>query len=602
MSKPQATPNAVPASLVATDPSAPVADWNIPHWGALAIITAFALPLFLELLGHGQAKAMMELFNLVPIREAYRDGHWLIPTLGGAPRLQKPPLPVWIPAVLAVLFHSDNLWVVRLPSVLLGLATCWATYGIGCITSRDRRLGLFAAIALASMVVFIRQARMASYDIYGTAFTTLGFLGLLAAAEYPRRWWIWSGLGGVALGLSVLSKGPVPPMYVLAPFGFWLLWKHRKNRRCWLGILLALVVSIAVFTPWLLAVAVRYHAQYGGSAWQIWVRQFRRYVTVLPDTRWYYLAMIAWVFPWTPPLIAGLALPFLPTQSNPPPTAQERRSRWMFWMILVVGLILLTIPAQKKQRYALQNFPFAALLIAAVWQEFVRLKKNLRLEAPAKVLLAAQSIMFVGAGVLILVLIPIVMLAHHPSLNHVGHWTAMQAASLLQPGLAALTPIGWGLVALVIIGLGVLLWRWEFSRHWDRSFWVYAVAGWLFMLAMNWAYMDGQGYQVSRYRAETRQMISAVHGRKIYTLKGDEMWLGVLYYANEILPLKTPHELVAIAEHNKDPIYVLTRDAGVFQQQIRNIAKQTRRHIRIIDRINDGHYIQSLFQLSYKIR
>ena len=272
----------------------------------------------------------------------------------------------------------------------------------------------------------------------------------------------------------------------------------------------------------------------------------------------------------------------------------------MFWIVLVVGLILLTIPAQKKQRYALQNFPFAALLIAAVWQEFVRLKKNLTLEAPAQVLLAAQSIMFAGAGVLILILIPIVMFAHHPSSNYVGHWTALQAASLLKPGLAALTPLGWVIIAAAMIGLGILLWRWEFSRRFDRSFWVYAAAGWLFMLAMNWAYMDGRGYQVSRYRAETRQMISAVHGRKIYTLMGDEMWLGVLYYANEIMPLKTPPELVTIAGHTQGPLYILTRDEGVFRQQVHSIAQQTHRHIQIIDRINDGHYIQTLFQLSYK--
>jgi|GEM_PF-2518133 len=577
--------------------AAPIADWNIPHWGALAIITAFALPLFLELLGHGQAKAMMELFNLVPIREAYRDGHWLIPTLGGMPRLEKPPLPVWIPAALAMVFHSDNLWVVRVPSVVLGLATCWATYGIGCVCSRDRRLGLFAAIALAGMVVFIRQARMASYDIYGTAFTTLGFLGLLAAAEYPKRWWVWSGLGGVALGLAVLSKGPIPPMYVLVPFGFWLLWEHRRNGRCWLGILLALIVSIAVFSPWLLAVAIRYHSEYGGSAWHIWTRQFRRYVTVLPDTRWYYLAMIAWVFPWTPPLIAGLALPFLPAQSNPAPTAQERRTRWMFWIVLVVGLILLTIPAQKKQRYALQNFPFAALVIAAVWQEFVRLKKELELEAPAKFLLAAQSVMFVGAGVLVLILIPVVILAQHPSPNFIGHWTAMQAASLLKPGLAALTPVGWGLIAILVIACGVMLWRWEFRRRFDRAFWIYALAGWVFMMAMNWAYMDGKGYQVSRYRTETRQMMSVVHGRSVYTLMGDRMWLGVLYYADKILPMKTPAQLVTIAEHSRHRVYILTRDEGVFAQQVNAIAQQTHRKIRIIDRINDGHFIQTLFEL-----
>ncbi len=590
--------NLSPGSTAAGGPSAPVADCHIAHWGALAIITAFALPLFLELLGHGQATAMMELFNLVPIREAYRDGHWLIPTLGGMPRLQKPPLPVWIPAALAMLFHSDNLWVVRLPSVILGLATCWATYGIGCMTSRDRRLGLFAAIALAGMVVFIRQARMASYDIYGTAFTTLGFLGLLAAAEYPRRWWVWSGLGGVALGLAVLSKGPVPPMYVLLPFGFWLLWAHRGNSRCWWGILLALIVSILVFAPWLVAVAIRYHAQYGGSAWHIWTRQFRRYVTVLPDTRWYYLAMIAWVFPWPPPLIAGVALPFLPAQSNPPPTAQERRGRWMFWIVLVVGLMLLTIPAQKKQRYALQNFPFAALLIAAVWQEFVRLKKDMELEPPAKILLAAQSIMFVGAGVLILILVPIVMAAHHPSPNFVGHWTAMQAASLLKPALATLTPLGWAGVAVAVVALGIVLWRWEFNRRFDRAFWVYAATGWLFMLAMNWAYMDGRGYQVSRYRHATVQMMSVVHGRRVYTLMGDQMWLGVLYYAHAILPMKTPAQLISIARHSVGPVYVLTMDSGVFQRQVHRIARQTGRSIRIIDRINDGHYIQTLFELT----
>ncbi len=64
---------------------------------------------------------MMELFNLVPIREAECDGHWLVPTLNEVPRLEKPPIPVWLPGALGAIFGSDNLWVVRLPSVLMGL-------------------------------------------------------------------------------------------------------------------------------------------------------------------------------------------------------------------------------------------------------------------------------------------------------------------------------------------------------------------------------------------------------------------------------------------------------------------------------------------------
>lgn len=173
----------------------------------------------------------------------------------------------------------------------------------------------------------------------------------------------------------------------------------------------------------------------------------------------------------------------------------------------------------------------------------------------------------------------------------------MQAASLLKPGLAALTPEGWGLIGIVVIACGVMLWRWEFKRRFDRAFWIYAFAGWVFMMAMNWAYMDGNGYQVSRYRTETRQMMSVVHGRTVYTLMGDRMWLGVLYYADKILPMKTPAELLTIAEHSRHRVYILTRDEGVFAQQVNAIAQQTHRKIRIIDRINDGHFIQTLFEL-----
>ncbi len=567
------------------------------------MIALYALPLFLICLGTGAARDMMELFNLIPVREAFRDGHWLIPTLGGLPRLVKPPLPVWIPAGLAALFHSDNLWILRAPSALLGLATCWGTYAIGCVTSRDRRLGLFAALALASMVVFIRQSRLASYDIYATAFTTLGLLALLVAAERPQWWWLWSSAAGVALGLSVLSKGPVPPMYVLLPYGIWLLRYHVRQVRVWWGLGLALVVSVAVFLPWLVAVNQQYHVQYGGNAWAIWTRQFVRYVAApghqYEQTRWYYLAMVGWVFPWTPAMIAGLAMPFFPTRSDPAPTDQERRGRWLFWLILVLGLALLTVPHQKKQRYALQQFPFAALLIGAVWQEFARLRKESPLEAPAKILLAAQAILLAGIGIGIALLIPLILFAHRAPSFQTSPWTLMQILAVLRPGLDVLGPVGWGLLAALLIVLGVRIGRWQFQRRFQRAFLAYAAAGWLFMFGCYWAYAAGKGYQVSRYRKPTKQMVRLAGGHTIYTLNGDEPWLGVLYYANEILPQVTPAELQAIAAKNpKQPIFVLTRDKPPFKADVAGVRRATRRHGRVLDRINDGHYRQTLFELT----
>ena len=58
------------------------------------------------------------------------------------------------------------------------------------VFSRRCRCCSFAtAIALITMALFLRQARIASYDIFATAFTTVGLLGLIQMAEASRRRW-----------------------------------------------------------------------------------------------------------------------------------------------------------------------------------------------------------------------------------------------------------------------------------------------------------------------------------------------------------------------------------------------------------------------------
>jgi len=581
------------------DPAAASAasDLKIPHALALLIITLAALPLYLICLGTGDANAMMELFNLVPVREAFRDGHWLMPTLNGIPRLEKPPLPVWIPGGLAMLFHSDGLWIVRLPSAILGVLTCWATYGIGCLTSRDRRVGLFAALALAVMLVFIRQARLASYDIYSTAFIILGFFGLLAAIQTRRLWWLWAVFGGAALGLAALSKGPVF-LAVMIPFGIWLLIYHRKNPRMWITLAIGFLTGLGTFVPWLLAVSNQHENAQG--AWTVWIGQLFHYSDSPDenDTRWYYLAMVAWVFPWTPALIAGLVLPFLPSKSDPAPTPQERRARWLFWLILVVGLILLTLPHDKKQRYALQQFPFAALLIAMVWQEFSRLRSSEPIEAAAKVLLAVQSLMFILMGFVIAILVPLVVISTPVPPWQDTTWTFSQDLAVLKPGLVILTPVGWGLIAIALVATGVALWRWQFARRFDYAFAAYSAGAWLLMFGVTWAYFGGEGYQDSEFRIPSQQLVQASGGKPIYCLSGDIPWLPVLYYANTDFPEQTPDQLQKIANSTTGPLYVLTRDESPWRNELNQIAAATHRQVQTLDRLNDAHFLQTLFMLA----
>ena len=91
-------------------------------------------------------------------------------------------------------------------------------------------------------------------------------------------------------------------------------------------------------------------------------------------------------------------------------------------------------------------------------------------------------------------------------------------------------------------------------------------------------------------------MAIAGHHR-IYTLTGDEIWLGVLYYANHILPIKSPLQMQQMHFPSDRPIFILTRDKGKFLHAVHAIAQSQHRHIRIVYRINDGHHMQTLFKL-----
>ena len=61
---------------------------------------------------------IMESRNIVTAREMISDGNWLVPTMNDVLRLEKPPLPTWIAAVVE-LATPDNICAQR---TMAGLA------------------------------------------------------------------------------------------------------------------------------------------------------------------------------------------------------------------------------------------------------------------------------------------------------------------------------------------------------------------------------------------------------------------------------------------------------------------------------------------------
>lgn len=566
---------------------------HLTHRRALILITLFTLPLLLLHLGTGDATDMMELFNLVPVREALRDGHWLMPTLNGLPRLEKPPLTVWLPAALATLTGHDSLQILRLPSIFLGLLTCWATYFLAARLGRNRLVGLIAALSLALMNQFMRHARLASYDIYATAFTTVGLLGLYLIVDRPpdtkERGGMERGGGGrrrigailltgCALGLAVLSKGPVPVVTVCLPFGLWLL-LFVRGPRLWqaLGdIAGAALVSLLVFAPWLIVIGQRYP-----GAWGVWYREILQNSTAVSnnpaqtaaDLRrpiHYYLQTFLWVFPLTPLFIAGLILPFTPPhradlESPDRATADRQRPRpalWLVWILTVGGLILLTCLAEKKARYALPLFPAMAIMTALVWREFLYLPCGRALNAGTRFLLITLALLYFA--------IPFTIASAHvltiPAVQRgvVSLCPANMQNTMngrigdLTLGLGIMPPTLWLAATLLILLLGLYLWIVQTHRQFHQAAGVFLAAGWVASLLWVQVYYGVPSFHSCSQRTPAELIDRLARRQTIYSLPSYLPWLPVLFYTDRTFPpLPSTPLTSATGPAQQTPIYLL---------------------------------------------
>ncbi|NJM12861.1 MAG: phospholipid carrier-dependent glycosyltransferase, partial [Synechococcaceae cyanobacterium SM1_2_3] len=164
-------------------------------------------------------------------REMFLRGDFLSTTLNGQPRYDKPILSYWLQAASIATF-GVNEWAFRLPSALA--ATLWAMLIFGFVRRiADARRALLAALLMTTSL---------SVTIIGKAATADALLNLWLAASLlslylylHEGWRSWLYLAAAAMGLGVLTKGPVA---VVIPAGVSLLYcASRGEWRIWLRLL-----------------------------------------------------------------------------------------------------------------------------------------------------------------------------------------------------------------------------------------------------------------------------------------------------------------------------------------------------------------------------
>lgn len=322
---------------------------------AIALLTVLGLVQGLPLLDqidfhHEEGRRVM------PAREMLASDNWISPTLLGRPYLSKPPGIYWLLGGLFRLTGESTVFVARLLSVLATLGTLISTLVIGARLV-SMRAGLLSAILFLGFTETLAKSRLAEIE------ASLA----LAVVVAIGAWWFglrghqgWSWLAGLALGASLLLKGPAALLFFGGP---WLLvaWLPGVERP-WSKLRHWLPLGLGLLLPglWLLAyfqqidtetATAHWSSQIGGQGGHTlgqFLKERRSYffgslLACLPASSILLTSWISQTFEWKRPTSA-LAFATVATSIG-----------WLFFMIF----------PGTSVRYFYPLMPFVALLAGA---------------------------------------------------------------------------------------------------------------------------------------------------------------------------------------------------------------------------------------------
>jgi len=348
------------------------------QWVLIAVLTVAAAPYFVRL-GASSLWDSNEAFYAETPREMIESSDFLNPTFNYRPRLNKPPLSYWIVAPFYKLLGISEANE-RLPIVLAAMMMIATAYGLGrVIFSVDA--GLLAAIGLALSPRFLMFSRRIMIDVYLAAFMGLALLMFILAERRPDRRRLWLMLMYVAIGLGVITKGPVAVVLPSAALMVYVVIFRRLATIREMMVPLGLLIVAAIVLPWYLAI----YSQHGWGHIQTFILRdnLSRYTEEVWGPRrgffFYFPAVIGDFFPSSlfmiPVAWYGIRRLWLAfrdkTQSSDVKSSDWNGSVMLgIWIIVIVAFF--SISKSKEDLYILPIYPAAAALVGGLLARLIR--------------------------------------------------------------------------------------------------------------------------------------------------------------------------------------------------------------------------------------
>jgi len=288
-------------------------------------------------------------------REMAASNDYVLPHLNGLPYIDKPVL-FFAAAAAAMEVLGPTELAARLAPFLCAMATALLV-GLAAARWYGRAAGWVAGIAAATAPLPLAFSRIVILDSMLALLVTSALLAFHAAVEARaagRGGRAWTLAAWAAIGLGILTKGPVAlavPLLVAAPYALW----RRASWAVWNPMGPLLMAAIVAPWVWFMEARLPGYLQYVAitETWQ------RVSSDELQRTQpWWYFLVIAGVgfFPWWPMILGRRRLDG---------GRDPRRVYSLLW--LIVPLVFFSLSRSKLPQYILPLMPAVALLLASRW-------------------------------------------------------------------------------------------------------------------------------------------------------------------------------------------------------------------------------------------
>ena len=323
-----------------------------------------AIPVFFLCLGANSIWDANEAFYVETPRQMVLSGDYINPSFNDRPRFNKPVLSYWI---VALLYHAFGISVTteRVGIALGAMGILTATFLIG-RAWRSTGTGMLAALIVAAAPRVVIFSRRIFIDVWITCFMALALAFFVMAERHPDQRRKWLICMYAAIGLGVMTKGPVALVLPALVCGLWLLLERRLGDLRRLMLVPGLLIVLAIVVP-------REVVVYAAHGWSriadFWITEnFGRYTSEMVagerGPAFYLPVLFGDLFPWAPLLVIPIISAWRARHDDE--TRESAGIRRLLWLWIVTIVLFFTFSQSKQDLYIFPVVPAVGVLIAEV--------------------------------------------------------------------------------------------------------------------------------------------------------------------------------------------------------------------------------------------